>query len=88
MMLTLLHGSFEWVIAGAIVVLGLIVFGIKLVRGHLFSVIIGACVWFFVFSLHRGSTTGIMTATFAALLFDLFGLTIIRLFMRRNSDEG
>ncbi len=84
MLVTLLHGSFEWVIAGAVVVLGLVVFGIKLVRGHILACIIGAAVWFFVFSLHRGSTTGIMTATFAALLFDLVGLWIIKLFIPKE----
>jgi hypothetical protein len=35
--------------------------------------------------MHKGSTSGIMTATFAALLFDTFGLFIIGLFTGRKS---
>lgn len=85
-MFALFHGSFEWIMAGAIVTLGLIVFGIKIMRGHIVSVVIGAIVWMFVYSLHSGSTVGVMTATFAALLFDLIGLPVIKLFSRRSEE--
>lgn len=83
-MITLLHGSMEWVMAGLVVFTGLMVFMIHVVRGHILSVILGALVWAFVYSLHKGSTAGIMTATLAALLFDMFGLPILKLFMRKN----
>lgn len=82
-MFTILHSSMEWIMAGAVVFTGLMVFGIHIIRGHILSVILGAVVWFFVYSLHKGSTAGIMTATLAALLFDLFGLPILKLFMRK-----
>ena len=74
-MLTLIHGSFEWLIAGGIVFIGLMVFMIK---------IASACVWYFVYMMHRGSTQGIMSATFAALLFDMFGLPLLKLFAKRH----
>lgn len=82
-MFTILHSSMEWVMAGVVVFTGLMVFGIHIIRGHILSVILGAVVWFFVYSLHKGSTAGIMTATLAALLFDLFGLPILKLFSRK-----
>jgi hypothetical protein len=81
-MITLLHGSFEWVMAGAVVFIGLMAFIIKLRRGHYMSSVISAAIWFFVFSLHKGSTAGIMTATFAALLFDVFGMPLLKFFSR------
>ncbi len=82
-MVTLFHGGFEWIMAGMVVFAGLMIFGFHIIKGHILSVIIGAVVWFFVYSLHKGSTTGIMTATLAALLFDLFGLPLLKLFSRR-----
>lgn len=82
-MVTLFHGGFEWIMSGIVVFAGLIIFGIHIMRGQILSVVIGGMVWFFVYSLHRGSTTGIMTATLAALLFDLFGLPLLKLFSRR-----
>ena len=83
MSLFLAHGDFAWVIGGLVVFLGLMVFIIKLARGHILSTMLSAFVWFFVYSLHKGSNVGIMTATLAALLFDLIGLPIIKLFLRR-----
>lgn len=77
----LLHGSMDWIMAGAVVCLGLIVFLSKIPRGEFISLIIGACIWIFVYKIHGGiSTTSIMTATFAALLFDLVGLPILKMF--------
>ena len=83
-MLTLIHGSFEWLIAGGIVFIGLRVFMIKIARGHIMGTIASACVWYFVYMMHRGSTQGIMSATFAALLFDMFGLPLLKLFAKRH----
>lgn len=79
----LAHSDFAWVLGGVVVFIGLMVFLIKLVRGHVTSTVLSAIVWFFVYSLHKGSNVGIMTATLAALLFDLIGLPIIKLFLRR-----
>lgn len=77
-MFALGHASFEWLFSGAIVFLGLMVFLIKLNRGHILDCVVGACVWIFVYKIHGMSTTGIMSATFAALLFDLIGMRILR----------
>ena len=79
----LAHSDFAWVIGGVVVFVGLMVFIIKLARGHLLSTLVSAVVWIFVYSLHRGSNVGIMTATLAALLFDIFGYPLLRLFVRR-----
>lgn len=58
--------------------LGLIVFLGKLVKGEFVSFILGGLVWAFVYKIHGSvSTTSIMSATFAALLFDLVGLRIL-----------
>ena len=81
-MFTLFHGDFAWLLAGFVVFFGLIVFLIKLSRGHIGSTLASLAVWVFVYSLHSGSNTGIMTATVAALLFDLIGLPLIKLFRR------
>lgn len=79
----LAHGDFAWILGGVVVFVGLMVFAIRLANGKILGTAISALVWFFVYSLHRGSNTGIMTATLAALLFDLFGLPILRLWLRR-----
>lgn len=79
----LAHGDFAWILGGLVVFVGLMIFLIKLARGHILSTMLSALVWFFVYSLHRGSNTGIMTATLAALLFDLIGYPLLRLFMKR-----
>lgn len=84
-MFGLLHSNMDWLFAGTIVVIGLIVMIIKIMRGHIFTAAAGLTVWVFVFWLHKGSTTGIMTATFAALLFDTVGIFIISLFTGRKS---
>lgn len=82
MNILLAHGNFDWLFAGGIVFIGAMVLFIKIARGHIFSSIISVAFWFMVFSLHNGSTVGIMTATWAALLFDFFGLPLIKLSMR------
>jgi hypothetical protein len=78
----LFHGDFAWIIGGFVAFLGIMVFLIKIARGHIFSFIVGALVWWFVYSLHSGSNSGIMTATLAALLFDLVGIPILKLAFR------
>ena len=83
MNLLLFHGDFAWLLAGIVIFVGLVVFLIKLVRGHIGSTLASLCVWVFVFSLHGGTGTGIMSATVAALLFDMMGIPIIKAFTRR-----
>jgi len=78
----LLHSGFEWIFSGLIVFIGLMVFLIKLVRGHIFDCIIGIAIWIFVYTIHGMSTQGIMSATFAALMFDLIGMNLLRLARR------
>jgi len=77
MFVTLFHGSADWLMAGGIAALGLIVFGVQLMRGHVGHVAISVAVWIFLYSLHKGSTAGIMTATFGALLMDVIGIRLI-----------
>lgn len=79
MNILLAHGDFSWLLGGVVVFLGVIFFIAKFMRGHYFAFVASAMVWVFVFSLHSGSTAGIMTATFATFLFDLFGLPILKL---------
>jgi hypothetical protein len=81
--IALFHGDFAWLLGGLVVFIGLMVFMIKIARGHIGSVLISAAVWYFVYSIHAGSNSGIMTATVAALLFDLVGLPMLKLFMKR-----
>lgn len=82
-MFGLAHADFGWIIAGVVAFVGIMFFITKIVRGELLSAMLSGAVWFFVFSMHSGSTQGIMTATFAALLFDMVGLPIINLAKRR-----
>lgn len=77
------HGDFMWIIGGVVVFIGLMAFLVKLARGHIFSTIVSLIVWIFVYKLHGGSTAGIMTATMAALLFDLIGLPLLKAFSKR-----
>lgn len=81
-MFGLIHTNADWLVAGTIVFVGIVVFVIKLLRGYILSTMCSLVVWIFVFSLHKGSTTGIMTATFAALLFDMIGMPLISLFTK------
>ncbi len=79
----LAHGDFAWVLGGVVVFVGLMVFAIRLASGKILGTALSLIVWFFVYSLHRGSNVGIMTATLAALLFDLIGLPILRMYLKR-----
>ena len=79
----LAHGSFDWMVGGFVVFAGLMIFLIKVARGHIFSVACSLIVWMFVYKIHNGTNTGIMTATLAALLFDLVGLPLLKLVGRR-----
>lgn len=81
--IALFHGDFAWLLGGMIAFTGIMVFMWRVSRGHVGGVLMSAAVWYFVFSIHSGSNSGIMTATVAALLFDLIGWPIIKLFMRR-----
>lgn len=78
-MITLLHGSMDWIMSGFVVFVGLMVFLNHFKKGQFINVIASAAVWVFVYKIHGGiSTASIMTATFAALLFDTVGLWFFR----------
>ena len=79
------HASFEWLFSGAIIFVGLIVFFAKISRGHYFSTFCSACVWYFVYQMHGGSTQGVMSATWAALLFDAIGMPLLKLLGGRKN---
>lgn len=81
--IALFHGDFAWLLGGIVVFIGLITFLAKVARGHILGVILSLIVWVFVYKIHGGTGTGIMTATVAALLFDLLGLPLLKLFARR-----
>lgn len=83
-MFGLAHADFGWIIAGIVVFIGIMFFIAKIIRGQLISATLSMIVWIFVFSLHKGSTQGIMTATFAALLFDMIGVPILKLLIGRK----
>lgn len=78
----LAHGDFAWVLGGIVAFVGIMVFLIKFARGDILGVVAGGAVWYFVYSLHAGSNSGIMTATLAALLFDFIGMPILKLFAK------
>ena len=78
----LMHSGFEWIFSGLIIFIGLMVFLIKLSRGHILDCIVGIAVWIFVYSIHGMSTQGIMSATFAALMFDMIGMRLLKLSMK------
>lgn len=81
--IALFHGDFAWIIGGFVVFFGLMIFLIKIARGHVLSTFLSIAVWIFVYKIHSGSNAGIMTATLAALLFDMVGWPILRMFMKR-----
>jgi hypothetical protein len=81
--IALFHGDFAWLLGGMIAFAGIMVFMWRVSRGHIGGVLMSAAVWYFVFSIHKGSNSGIMTATVAALLFDLIGWPLVKLFLRR-----
>ena len=80
----LAHGDFAWIIGGIVAFFGIMIFLAKLARGHIVDVVASGTVWYFVYSIHAGSNSGIMTATLAALLFDLIGMPILRMMFRSN----
>lgn len=72
------HSSFGWMLAGIVVVIGIVATSMHFITGKTKNLVISILVWIFVFKLHGGkSTEGIMTATFATVLFDLIGLPFI-----------
>lgn len=77
------HMDMGWIMGGIVVFAGLMIFMIKLVRGHILSSALSVAVWIFVYKIHSGTNTGIMTATLAALLFDMLGLPLLRALRRR-----
>ena len=81
--IALFHGDFAWILGGLVGFVGLMLFLIKIARGQILSVILSVMVWIFVYKIHGGSNSGIMTATMIALLFDMIGIPLLRLFWRR-----
>lgn len=80
MNLTLLHGSFEPLIYGLVIFLGLLSMCWKLRSGQWLAFFIEVFVFWLVFSLHGHSMTGGFAATIAALLSGL----VIPFMFRRN----
>lgn len=79
MNLTLLHGSFEPLVYGLVIFLGLLSMCWKLRTGQWMAFFIEVFVFWLVFSLHGHSMTGGFAATIAALLS---GLVIPYMFRR------
>lgn len=79
MNLTLLHGSFEPLLYGIVIFLGLMSMCWKLRTGQWLAFFIEVFVFWLVFSLHGHSMTGGFAATIAALLS---GLVIPFMFKR------
>lgn len=71
MNLTLFHGSFEPIIYGVIIFLGLMSMWWKITRGKWLAFIIEVTVFIIVFKLHGGTMNGGFAATVAALLAGL-----------------
>lgn len=80
-MYTLLHGSFEPLIYGVVIFVGIALIWWKLTTGRVLSGLIDIAVFWLVFSLHGGTLAGGMAAAVAALLAGL----IFPLFLRRTS---
>ena len=68
MNMTLLHGSFEPLIYGAIIFLGIFSMCWKIKRGQFLPFFMEASVFWLVFKLHGGTMNGGFAATVAALL--------------------
>ena len=79
----LAHGDTTWLLAGIVGFFGLMIFLWRLKRGKLGSVVLSLCVWVFAYKIHGGSTNGVMTATVIALLFDLIGIPVLKMAMRK-----
>jgi len=71
MFATLLHGSFEPILYGVVVFLGLALMWWKLTTGRYLGLTIDIAVFILVFKMHGGSMTGGMSAAVAALLAGL-----------------
>ena len=67
-MITLLHGSLEPLLYGALIFLGLSSMYWKLRTGRYLGFAVEASVFWLVFTLHGGTVTGGLAATVAALL--------------------
>ena len=70
-MLTLLHGSFEPIIYGVVIFLGLYSMWYKISHGKVLAFVIEVSVFILVFRLHGGTMVGGFAATIAALLSGL-----------------
>lgn len=70
-MITLLHGSFEPIIYGLVIFLGLYSMWWKFAHGKIFAGLVEVFVFILVFQLHGGSVTGGFAATIASLLAGL-----------------
>lgn len=71
-MFTILHGSFEPLIYGLVIFIGLALMWWKFTTGKWLSLFIDIFVFWLVFTMHGGSVTGGMAAAFAALLAGIF----------------
>lgn len=72
MNLTLLHGSFEPLIYGLVIFLGIMSMAYKLKTMQLLAFFSEVFVFWLVFTLHGHSMTGGFAATIAALLAGIF----------------
>ena len=70
-MLTLFHGSFEPIIYGVVIFLGLYSMWYKISRGKFLAFVAEVFVFILVFKLHGGTMAGGFAATIAALLSGL-----------------
>ena len=78
------HSGMEWILAGGVVFIGIMAMLYHVARGQIGTLLASLSVWALVFTIHGGTIQGSMTATFAALLFDLVGMPILRLMVGRN----
>jgi len=76
----LIHGSFEPILYGLIVFVGLSVMWWKLTTGRWLSLGIDVFVFWLVFTMHGGSMTGGMAAAVAALLAGI----VFPMFLKRS----
>lgn len=81
MNMTLLHGSFEPLIYGCIIFLGIFSMVWKIKRGSWLPLFMEASVFWLVFKLHGGTMNGGFAATVAALLA---GVILPLLFKSKN----
>jgi len=84
MFISLLHGSSDWIIAGALAFIGVSYFLIRLMLGHVAQTVVSLAVWILLFKIHGGTIAGTMTATLAVFLFDLITLPILTRMVRHR----